>query len=67
MKTLNEQLKKALIDGEIFVTTKESVREAVKESIKHLGRPTGFYEEGEYLTNEQVEDISDEIIDYLTE
>lgn len=62
-----ENLKKALIDGEIFVTSKDLVREAVKEAIQHLGHPTGFYEESEYLTDEQVESISDEIIDYLTE
>lgn len=61
------KLKQALVDGEIFVTSKTLVREAVIEAIKHLGHSTGFYQEGEPLTQQEMQDVADEVIDYLTD
>lgn len=60
-------LKQALIDGEIFVTSKSLVREAVREAIKHMEHGTGFYETSENLTGEEINDICDEVVDYLTD
>lgn len=66
---MKDELKKALIDGEIFVTTKEIVREAVKEAIQHLKKDVGdgYTREYEDINEEDIRDISEEIVDYITE
>jgi len=67
MKEISKELKQALIDGEVFITTKTFVREAVRESIKHMEHGSGFYEISENLTDDEINDICDEVVDYLIE
>lgn len=70
-----KDIDKAIREGEIIVTTKDIVREAVKQAVSSLYDDvsnfannrymTGRDREFEQLSEQQQNDIADEVLDYL--
>ena len=71
-----EDINNAIRKGEIIVTTKKIIKEAVKQSISDLYNDVSDFENNRYMTGrdrqfeqlskQKQDDIADEVIDYLT-
>ncbi|MCT3814518.1 hypothetical protein CMT92_07320 [Elizabethkingia anophelis] len=68
-KITQQQLKELLVNGEIIITTKEIIREAVKENITGLLEWDDFHDFSKgasAISEEQENNIADWVIDYIT-
>ena len=70
-----KEIHKAIIKGDIIVTTKECIRDAVKECVSLLYDDVSDFENNRYMTyrdrefqqisKQKQEDIANEILDYI--
>ena len=70
-----KEIQKAIIKGDIIVTTKGCIRNAVKECVSFLYDDVSDFENNRYMTSsdknfqllskQQQEDIANEILDYI--
>ncbi len=71
----NKEIDKAIRNGEIIVTTKDIIREAVKQAVSSLYDDVSDFSNNRYMTgsdrsfeqlsDQQQNDVADEVIDYL--
>ncbi len=73
LKIRRYKLEKLIRNGEIIITTKKLLKEAVKENISHLYNDTSDFVNNTYMTDREFErlsatncdDIANDVLDYL--
>lgn len=70
-----EEIDKLIRSGDLIITTKKVLAEAVVQSIEHLYKVDGEFYKNHYINNREFDqlskqdctDISDDIIEYITD
>lgn len=75
MNMTKEEIDKLVRNGEIIITTKKILKEAVKEAVSCLYDDVSDFQSNRYMTGrdmvfeqlseDQQNDVADEVIDYL--